>query len=94
MLPLLAFCTRKDIMSNDLNTSQNGSTCPPFGPCNAVNNVQHLVGTRYVPSVDAYILEMTGARAVGKRRPTFEARFCEVEYDVVNGTITSLSVAP
>lgn len=81
-------------MSNDMHTPRNGSVCPPLGPCNAVDNVQHLVGTRYVPSVDAYILEMTGACVVGHRRVTADVRYCEVEYDLVDGTITGLSVHP
>ncbi|HDS1815402.1 TPA: hypothetical protein QEM96_000016 [Pseudomonas putida] len=80
-------------MSNDKSTDDR-SAARPLDPCGASDNVQHLVGTRYVPSVEAYILEMTGARTVGKRRPTLEARFCEVEYDLVDGTITGLTVAP
>lgn len=59
-----------------------------------IGNVQHLVGTPFVPSVVAYIREMTGIERVGTLRPTFEARFCEVEYEVKDGIIVNIYIAP
>lgn len=60
----------------------------------AVDNIQHLVGTRFVASADAYMQEMTGAQNVRERRPTREARYSMVEYDLKDGIITAVVVYP
>ncbi|WP_028693181.1 hypothetical protein [Pseudomonas cremoricolorata] len=63
-------------------------------PCKeSIGDVKHLVGTSFVPSVVAYIQEMTGISRVEKLRPTREARFCEVEYEVKDGIIVNIYVA-
>lgn len=58
------------------------------------DTVKHLIGTPFVPSVVTYIQEMTGIKRVGPMRPTREGRYCEVEYELKNGMIIDLRVAP
>lgn len=64
-------------------------------PEKAIDTVQHLVGTRYVPSVEPYMRDMTGAACVRQRRLTREARYSMVEYDLdASGIISRISVYP